>query len=263
MRHLSLACLSLLSGIALAETPAPAAAVPATTPAAAATPVAAPVAKPAAAPISSLLATEQQKLSYSFGVIMARNLKDQGAEVDFATLSLGLEHALTNKTPLMNDEQVLAVLVAYSQQRDAAQTKARADQSASNLAEGAAFLAKNRQRAGVITQPSGLQYEILQAGNGTTPKKTDKVTVHYRGTLLDGTEFDSSYKRGKPTSFGVENVIPGWQEGVQLMSPGAKWKLYIPGSLAYGETGVGDIGPNATLTFEVELLSIEPPAPVK
>ncbi len=240
------ACLPLLAGLAWAETPPPATTTSAAAPAA-----------------QSPLTTAEQKLSYSFGVILARNLQEQGAKLDFNSLSLGLKQALEGQPLLMTEEQVLQTLVTYSQERDAAQNKARTELAAKNLAEGNAFAEQNKQRAGVTTLPSGLQYEVLKPGSGKSPTKTDKVSVNYRGTLLDGKEFDSSYKRGKPTSFGVENVIPGWQEAIQLMSPGAHWKIYIPAALAYGEVGVGDIGPNAFLTFEVELLSIEPPAPVK
>lgn len=243
------ACLPLLASLAWAETP-----------------VVAPVSTPAStapAAVNPALATEEQKLSYSFGVILARNLQEQGAKLNFDSLSLGLKQALEGQPLLMSEDQVLQTLIAYSQQRDAAQNKARTDLAAKNAAEGKAFAEHNKQRPGVTTLPSGLQYEVLKPGSGKSPTKTDKVTVHYRGTLLDGKEFDSSYQRGKPTSFGVENVIPGWQEAIQLMTPGAHWKIYIPAALAYGEVGVGDIGPNAFLTFEVELLSIEPPAPVK
>jgi FKBP-type peptidyl-prolyl cis-trans isomerase FklB len=127
-----------------------------------------------------------------------------------------------------------------------------------NKAEGEAFLAENKKKEGVKTLPSGLQYKVIKAGTGKKPKVTDTVTTHYRGTLMNGTEFDSSYRRGQPVSFQVNGVIPGWTEALQLMEEGAKWQLFIPSNLAYGERGAGrDIGPNATLVFEIELLSIE------
>jgi len=127
-----------------------------------------------------------------------------------------------------------------------------------NLKEGEAFLQENAKREGVVALPSGLQYEVIEEGTGKSPKPGDEVTVHYRGTLVDGTVFDSSYERGEPVTFPVEGVIPGWTEALQLMKEGAKWKLFIPPSLAYGERGAGQvIGPNATLLFEVELISVQ------
>jgi FKBP-type peptidyl-prolyl cis-trans isomerase len=147
--------------------------------------------------------------------------------------------------------------MGLAQRVSAEQQQERRQQGAEALKSGEAFLAENAAKAGVKTLPSGLQYKVIQSGSGASPKATDKVTVHYRGTLIDGTEFDSSYSRNKPATFGVNQVIPGWTEALQLMQEGDKWELYIPPKLAYGERGAGSrIPPNSTLIFEVELLSV-------
>lgn len=213
--------------------------------------------------------TEKQKLSYSIGVNAGRSMKDslktQSVDVDPVILLKGLNDGIMDAKPQMTEEEVKTVLEALQktlqakQQEQAAKQQEQAKTVAEkNKKEGEAFLEANKKKEGVITMPSGLQYKVLIAGKGKSPKATDTVTVNYKGTLIDGTEFDSSYKRGKPASFPLNQVIPGWTEAVQLMKEGAKWELYIPSKLAYGERGAGaNIGGNAALIFEVELLSIK------
>ncbi len=213
--------------------------------------------------------TEKQKLSYSIGVNAGRSMKDslktQSIDVDPAILLKGLNDGVMDAKPQMTEDEMKKVLealqktLAEKQQEQAAKQQEQAKVAAEkNKKDGEAFLAANKKKEGVITMPSGLQYKVLVAGKGKSPKATDTVTVHYRGTLIDGTEFDSSIKRGQPATFPLNQVIKGWTEAVQLMKEGAKWELYIPSNLAYGERGAGaTIGGNATLIFEVELLSIK------
>jgi FKBP-type peptidyl-prolyl cis-trans isomerase len=213
--------------------------------------------------------TEKQKLSYSIGVNAGRSMKEslktQSVDIDPAILLKGLNDGIMDVKPQMTEEEVKTVLEALQktlqakQQEQAAKQQEQAKAVAEkNKKDGEAFLAANKKKEGVITMPSGLQYKVLAAGKGKSPKATDTVTVNYKGTLIDGTEFDSSYKRGKPASFPLNQVIPGWTEAVQLMKEGAKWELYLPPNLAYGERGAGaNIGGNATLIFVVELLSIK------
>lgn len=203
------------------------------------------------------LKTQKDKVSYSIGLDIGRNLKDQSIEVDPKLLSQGIQDAISGKH-LLTDEEIQKVMATFQQEMQAkvaAQAKVIGDK---NLKEGNAFLDENKKKKEVVTLPSGLQYKIITAGKGKKPKATDTVVTHYRGTLIDGTEFDSSHKRGEPASFPVEGVIPGWTEALQLMPVGSKWQLVVPPSLAYGPRGAGQaIGPNATLVFEVELLSIQ------
>jgi FKBP-type peptidyl-prolyl cis-trans isomerase FklB len=205
-----------------------------------------------------VLKTQQDKVSYSIGVEAGRNYKRMGVEVDTDLLVKGLRDALSAEKLLMTDEEIRATMTAYQaelRQKQAQTTRLAAE---NNKKAGEAFLAANKTKEGVVTLPSGLQYKILKAGNGKTPTETDTVECNYRGTLIDGTEFDSSYRRGQPAAFKVTGVIPGWKEALKLMPVGSKWQLVIPHQLAYGERGVGrDIGPNATLIFEVELLTIK------
>jgi FKBP-type peptidyl-prolyl cis-trans isomerase FklB len=213
--------------------------------------------------------TEKQKLSYSIGVNAGHSMKDslktQSIDVDPVTLLKGLNDGIMDAKPQMTEDEVKKILeelqktLMAKQQEQAAKQQEQAKVVAEkNKKDGEAFLAANKKKEGVITMPSGLQYKVLNAGKGNSPKATDTVTVNYKGTTIDGTEFDSSYKRGKPASFPLNQVIPGWTEAVQLMKEGAKWELYIPSNLAYGERGAGaNIGGNATLIFEVELLSIK------
>jgi FKBP-type peptidyl-prolyl cis-trans isomerase FklB len=164
-------------------------------------------------------------------------------------------------TPLMTIPEMQATLKTFQQEMAAKQMKARAEMAESNKVAGAAFLATNKNNPGVITLPDGLQYQVITAGTGATPSPTDTVTVNYRGSLLDGTEFDNSYKRGQPAQFPVGGVIHGWTEALQKMPVGSKWKLFIPSDLAYGEQGNRGIPPNSTLIFEVELLDTKATPP--
>jgi FKBP-type peptidyl-prolyl cis-trans isomerase FklB len=210
------------------------------------------------------LKTQKDKVSYSIGLDIGKNLKTQGIEIDPNLVSKGLQDAIAGGKPMLTDEEVQGVMTAFSQEMQAkmaAKSKASADK---NQKEGDAFLIENKKKKDVVTLPSGLQYKIITAGKGKKPKSTDTVTTNYKGTLIDGTEFDSSYKRGQPASFPVTGVIPGWTEALQLMPVGSKWQLFVPPTLAYGPRGAGQqIGPNATLIFEVELLSIQDEAKPK
>jgi len=194
----------------------------------------------------------------NIGSGLGANLKKQSVEVDSTLLSQGLKDAMSGGKTRLTQEEAQAVLKEVQtevQKEQQAKMKEAADK---NKGEGEAFLAANKSKDGVVTLPSGLQYKILTAGTGPKPTASDSVKCNYRGTLINGTEFDSSYKRGQPATFGVGQVIKGWTEALQLMPVGSKWQLVVPASLAYGERGAGaEIGPNATLIFEVELLSIE------
>ncbi len=206
------------------------------------------------------LETDDQKLSYvlgmDFGEVIKRIKAD--ANIDPALVVRAIADVLAGKTTLLAPQQANEIKQAFSQkmqERLATEHKVQADK---NRTEGEAFLAQNRTKQGVVTTASGLQYEVITPGQGTKPTATDTVTVNYRGTLLDGSEFDSSYKRGKPATFPVDGVIPGWSEALQLMPVGSKYRLFIPADLGYGERGAGrQIGPNATLVFEVELLNLD------
>jgi len=205
---------------------------------------------PVSAAGPAALTTDAQKNGYTVGYDIGRALRHQIEGVDAESMARGLKEAMAGTPP--------AVPEAEMQQRSAKLREEAARRIPErNKKEGDAFLAKNKTAAGVKTTASGLQYKVITAGKGERPKAEDTVTVNYRGTLLDGTEFDSSYKRNQPATFPVKGVIPGWTEALQLMPVGSKWMLYIPPQLAYGERGAGRmIGPNSTLVFEVELLSI-------
>ena len=201
------------------------------------------------------ITTKEQKLSYIFGQNIGGQFKAEGMDVDVTAFSAGVEDALIDAEPRLAQDDVIAVLESFQQEQIAereAENSALADK---NKAEGDAFLAENGKKEGVVTLESGLQYKIIEEGEGPSPGAEDTVEVHYTGTLIDGTEFDSSHRRGVPATFGVNQVIPGWTEALQLMKEGAKWQLVIPPGLAYGPGGTGGpIGPNQTLIFEVELL---------
>ena len=201
---------------------------------------------------------EKDKISYSIGFQVGSDFKRQGVELDPEMLTKGVQDALTEAEPAMTREDMSSTLADLRKKVMAAQQEEMKKAGEKNLAEGKAFLAENGKKDGVKTTESGLQYKVMNEGEGDPPKATDTVTVNYRGTLIDGTEFDSSYKRGQPATFQLNRVIKGWTEGLQLMKPGAKYQLFIPPELAYGERGAGQvIGPNSTLIFEVELISVE------
>ena len=208
---------------------------------------------------AAAITTDAQRMGYSLGASMGRQFRDDKLQVDADALARGVREGFTADTLAMTDEEVRAGMQQLQKthtERMQAEQKAAADK---NLAEGQAFLKEIATKEGVVTTESGLQYKIVTAGDGPKPSADDVVKVHYRGTLIDGTEFDSSYKRGEPVTFPVKGVIPGWVEALQLMPVGSKWEVYIPSELAYGPGGAGgQIGPNSTLKFEVELLSIEP-----
>ena len=203
------------------------------------------------------LKTSQDKTSYAIGMNMAHSLKNNNIDVNSDLLVQAINDVLADKTTLLTDEEAKATLLEFQKEMQAKRMEEMKGISEKNQKEGAAFLAENKTKEGVKTLPSGLQYKVLAEGTGASPKATDTVTVQYKGSLIDGTEFDSSYKRGQAATFPVTGLIKGWTEALQLMKEGAKWQLYIPAELAYGETGAGSIGPNATLIFEVELLGIE------
>lgn len=209
-------------------------------------------------PQDIVLTDQKARVSYSIGLNIGNNLKQQGVEVDPAVLLRGVQDAISGAKALMTPEEVQQCMTQFQQEMNEKQMANAAKEADKNMKEGEAFLAENKKKEGVVTLPSGLQYKVITPGTGATPKATDTVTTHYRGTLIDSTEFDSSYKRGQPASFPVNGVIPGWTEALQLMQVGAKWQLFIPANLAYGSRGAGGrIGPNATLIFDIELLGIK------
>jgi FKBP-type peptidyl-prolyl cis-trans isomerase FklB len=198
----------------------------------------------------------KDKVSYSVGLSVGSNFKKQGQDLNPDAVLAGLKDALSGKQPALSEKEMQETMEAWSKQMEDKQ-KAVGEK---NVADGVKFLAENKSKSGVKTTASGLQYKVIKEGSGAQPKVTDTVTVHYRGTLINGTEFDSSYKRGQPASFPVNGVIKGWTEALQLMKAGSKYQLFIPSSLAYGERAAGaDIAPNSTLIFEVELLDVKQP----
>jgi FKBP-type peptidyl-prolyl cis-trans isomerase FklB len=208
------------------------------------------------------LKDQKDKASYSIGYDIGETFKKQNVELNPDTLFGGLKDALSGKEAALSKEDREKTLQAFQKEMMEKQLAASKEAATKNTAEGEKFLAENKKKDGVKTTTSGLQYKVLKEGSGPSPKETDTVVTNYKGTLIDGTEFDSSYKRNEPASFPVNRVIKGWTEALQLMKPGAKYQLFIPSSLAYGERGAGQvIGPNATLIFDVELLSIKPPEP--
>lgn len=204
------------------------------------------------------LNTLTQRLSYIVGENMARQLKNDGLALDAEAVALAVTDVMAGNPSRLSEADKRSTVEQVQSESQARQMAAGAEQSAKNKAEGAAYLAQNAQKAGVTTTASGLQYTALVMGSGAKPTRNDSVKVHYKGTLIDGTVFDSSYDRGEPIVFPVTGVIAGWVEGLQLMTVGSKFELVIPSNLAYGANGSGpDIGPDAVLVFEVELLAIE------
>ncbi len=203
--------------------------------------------------------TQKDKVSYAIGMNIGSTLHRQSMDIDPNILLQGLKDAMAGGKTLLSEEEARATLTELQNDMRKKQQEKMQQAGEANKKEGDAFLAANKAKEGVVTLPSGLQYKVLTSGKGPKPTATDSVVCNYKGTLIDGKEFDSSYKRGQPATFPVSGVIKGWTEALQLMPVGSKWQLVVPSDLAYGERGQGgDIGPNATLIFEVELLSIQP-----
>jgi FKBP-type peptidyl-prolyl cis-trans isomerase FklB len=207
------------------------------------------------------LTDEKSRVSYAIGMMLGHNWQQQGLEVDPDITARAIKDVLSGKPTTLTQEEMQQTLTSFQKEFAAKQQQRRLDQGIKNKTEGDAFLAANKSKDGVQSLPDGLQYVVLTNGTGAIPTAKDTVTVNYRGTLLDGTEFDSSYKRGQPAQFPVTGVIRGWTEALQKMPVGSKWKLFIPSELAYGEQGNHNIAPNSTLIFEVELLETQTPAP--
>jgi FKBP-type peptidyl-prolyl cis-trans isomerase FklB len=250
----------MLLGNALAQTPATTnQSAPATT--TQKTTATKPGQKPVAQSTTPLtLTTPKDKLSYAIGMNVGKNLQRQSIDVDPAILMQGLKDTMAGGKTLLTEQEAQSVLTEMQAEARKKQEEKMKVAGEANKKEGDAFLAANKTKEGVVTLPSGLQYKIIKAGTGPKPTATDSVVCNYRGTLIDGKEFDSSYKRGEPATFPVNGVIKGWTEALQLMPVGSKWQLVVPAELAYGSRGAGpDIGPDSTLIFEVELMSIQPP----
>ncbi len=208
------------------------------------------------------LESQSQRISYLLGMDNGKNIRGIGLEIDTEAFNRGVSDGLADQPPALTEEQIAetvktfeAEMMAKRDEMQQAEEQAFSLQAEGNLKEGQAFLAENGTKEGVVTTASGLQYKVISAGSGAKPTVDSTVEVHYAGRLLDGTEFDSSVKRGVPATFGVTQVIAGWTEALQLMPQGSKWELYIPADLAYGPGGTGPIGPNQVLIFEVELLN--------
>lgn len=201
--------------------------------------------------------TQKDTLSYTIGVDLGKNLKSQNLSINAQMLAQGVQDALAGGKLQLTDKQMQTALETFQKQMVAKQKEQFKTVSDTNLKAGEEFLANNKKGKGIVTLPNGLQYKVVEAGKGTPPSASDTVTVDYEGKLVDGQVFDSTYKRGKPATFQVSQVIPGWQQALKMMKPGAQWMLYIPSNLAYGKRGVGGpIGPNETLIFKVHLISV-------
>lgn len=204
------------------------------------------------------LKTSKEKISYAVGAQIGADMKRQAVDIDPEVLGKGVKDGFQGSKMLLTEQEMREAMNSLQQQMAVKQGERMRVLGAKNKQQGAAFLAENKKKEGVKVTPSGLQYKVIKEGAGKIPKADDTVTVNYRGALVDGVEFDSSYKRGEPTTFPVKGVIKGWTEALQLMKVGSKWQLFIPSDLAYGEQGAGRvIGPNSTLIFEVELLGIK------
>lgn len=204
------------------------------------------------------LATDNEKLSYSIGADLGKNFKTQGIEINVDAMSKGMKDGLSGAQLILTEEQMKDVLNKFQQDLMAKRSAEFTKKAADNKTKGEAFLTQNKAKKGVTVLPSGLQYKVIEQGKGAKPGKTDTVTVEYTGTLIDGTVFDSTDKTGKPATFQVSQVIPGWTEALQLMPAGSTWEIYVPSDLAYGARSVGGpIGPNETLVFKVHLVSVK------
>jgi FKBP-type peptidyl-prolyl cis-trans isomerase FklB len=213
---------------------------------------------------SSTLMTDKDKASYALGMNIGQNMRKDALDLDPGIVAQGLKDALSGSKTLMTEAEAQQAFAKLRNEVIAKKQAAMQQAGEANKKAGDQFLAANKPKEGIVTLPDGLQYKVLKEGTGPKPKATDTVEVNYRGTLLDGSEFDSSYKRNQPETLGVNQVIKGWTEALQLMPVGSKWQLFIPPDLAYGPNGAGNaIGPDSTLIFEVELLSIKPPQPPK
>lgn len=200
----------------------------------------------------------KSRISYTIGLNIGKDFTSQDMDLDPDVLVMGIKDAMEGRDSKLTEEEMMAEIQAFQQDMQARQIAKVQELAAKNRAESEAFLAENATQEGVVVLDSGLQYKIIEPGDGASPTVDSMVTVHYRGTLVDGTEFDSSYSRNEPATFPVGGVIPGWTEALPLMKEGAKWQLVIPSDLAYGENGAGNvIGPNAALLFDVELISVD------
>lgn len=208
---------------------------------------------------SSEFKDKREKISYCVGLDIGQNFKNGEWDLDIEAVIEGVRHSFTGSEWKLEKDEMMRVISDYRQELQQEQMKLDKAKAELNKTAGDKFLEENAKKKGITVLPSGLQYEIITKGDGNSPSKTDSVEVHYKGTLIDGTEFDSSYTRGKPVTFDVDKVIPGWTEILQLMKEKAKWRVYIPSDLAYGPRGAGkSIGPNTTLIFDIELLKINP-----
>lgn len=204
------------------------------------------------------LKTQKDKVSYAIGLDIGGMLKKRSVEVDLDVLAKGIKDGISDSAKaLLTQEQIQETMMALQKDMTAKQQARVQKLAEEKKKEGETFLVENGKKEGITTLPSGLQYKVIQSGAGRTPRPSDTVTAHYRGTLTDGTEFDNSYRRGKPEEFPVNGVIPGWQEALQKMKVGDKWQLFIPAHLAYGPSGSGPIPPNATLIFDIELIAVK------
>ncbi len=221
----------------------------------------APAIKTDSAPIITVrkmvtLKTEMDKVSYAIGVELGQNFKSQSIDIKLDLMIQGLKDSMANQQLALTQEEIKQLMATLSQRMKAQQQERQKLNAAKNLAAGKAFLEANKKRDSIKVLPSGLQYKVIKKGTGKTPTAADKVKAHYRGTLIDGSELDSSYKAGKPAEFVVQAPIKGWTEALQLMKEGAKWELYIPANLAYGERGNRGIPANSALIFEIEVLEV-------
>jgi FKBP-type peptidyl-prolyl cis-trans isomerase FklB len=211
-----------------------------------------------AAADATSLATDKEKLSYSIGADLGKNFKSQGIEINTEALAKGMQDGMTGSQLVLTEEQMKEVLNKFQKDLMAKRSAEFNKKSEENKTKGEAFLTQNKTKAGVTVLPSGLQYKVIETGKGAKPGKADTVTVEYTGTLIDGTVFDSTEKTGKPATFQVSQVIPGWTEALQLMPAGSSWEIYVPSGLAYGPRSVGGpIGPNETLIFKIKLISVK------
>ena len=204
-----------------------------------------------------ILKTQNDRQSYAIGVEVARNWKRQGVDFDLDIVMRGMKDALAGDKLLLTEEDLLTTLNMFASELRRKKAQALLIAQQDNKKKGEAFLAENKTKEGVVTLPSGLQYKILKAGDGKKPTEADTVECRYRGTHIDGTEFENSERSGQPSTFKVSEVIPGWREALKLMPVGSKWQLFIPSQLAYGQRGSGRMGPYETIIFEIELVAIE------